>query len=120
MFKRIAYSVLAFSLLSSVSLAACGPRAQILKALKGGKYAERIFATGVSESGVHIFEFFLNAETGTFTVLATVVISKSEEGKIAGRSCIVAGGNQFELQEPQSVAPEPTKHTSVLKFYALQ
>ena len=115
--KKIILSVLVFSVMSSVSLAACGPRAVILQALKGEKYGEQVFATGKSENGVHIYEFFLNAETGSFTVLATVVISKTE-GKIAGRSCIVAGGNEFEIQEAQPKA-EPTKHT-FLKFYALQ
>ena len=120
MFRKITLSFLAFSLMSSVSLAACGPRAMILKALKGEKYSEQVFATGKSESGLHIYEFFLNEETGSFTVLATVVISKDNGGGIAGRSCIVAGGNEFRLQEPQD-APKPTKHTRLnLPFYALQ
>ena len=119
MIKRIIVLALALAVFSSVSLAnpqMCGPRSKMLEALKGGRFSEVIFATGKAGKDV-IVEFFVNAETGTFTVLATRVLRRSENG-FAGTSCIIGAGTEFQPQEPQD-APKPTKHT-MLKFFQLQ
>ena len=118
--KRIILSILCLSVLSSVAFAQnprCRPRAEMIEWLKGSKYAEDIFATGKAGKEV-IIEFFVNSETGTFTILATSIKSRGKGGKIAGHSCMIAGGGEFEFQESQPT-PKPTKHT-MLKFYNLQ
>ena len=117
--KRIAYSVLAFSLLTSLTFASdprCKPRSEMLDLLKGSRFKESVFATGRLSKNV-IVEFFVNPVTKTFTVLGTVVISKDDNGKIAGRSCIIAGGSEFQTHEPDPT-PKPSKHTML--FWQLQ
>ena len=114
MFKKIVLSVLAFSLLCGASSAhnqQCGERAKVLQLLKGERFGESGFATGKSGNGQLLFEFFVNAATGSFTVLSTIVFSRNADGKIVGRSCIVIGGEKFQFNENQEVEPEPTKHT---------
>ena len=112
MLRKISLSVLAFSVLSSVAFAQlqrCMPRSQMIKYLKGSKYSEDILATGKAGKDT-IIEFFVNSQTGTFTIVATSVRSKDENGKIAGTSCMIAGGGEFQFQESQP-QPEPSKHT---------
>ena len=116
MLRKISFSVLAFSLLISTAFANCLPRAEMLRKLKGTKYGEDIFATGKAGKEL-LVEFLVNADTGTFTVLVTRVMSRNG-GKVAGRTCIIAGGSNFQFQEPQPSA-DPARHT-MLKFYQLQ
>ena len=121
MITRIVLFALCLSIFPSTSFAQgqmCGPRAEVIKALKGSRFSEVVFATGKAGKDV-IVEFFVNVQTGSFTVLATRVRSITD-GKVAGNSCIIAGGVEFQMQEPQPI-PEPTKHTLLnLPFYGLQ
>ena len=94
------------------------PRANMIEGLRSENISEDVFAVGKTNTGL-LVEFFLNEATGTFTVLVTKVSRTEEDGKIAGLSCIILPGKDFELVDPQSVTPKKTKHT-MLKFYALQ
>lgn len=121
MITRIVLFALCLSIFLSTSFAQdprCKPRAEMIKALKGSRFSESVFATGRAGKAV-IIEFFVNAVTGTFTVVATRVISR-KNGKIVGTSCILVGGGGFQFHEDQPI-PEPTKHTLLnLPFYGLQ
>ena len=111
--KRIILTILYLGIFSGSAAAhnqQCGQRAEVLKLLKGERFSERTFATGKSGNGLVVFEFFVNPETGSFTVLSTVIFSRNAEGKITGRSCIVIGGTGFQFHEGQP-QPEPTRHT---------
>ena len=118
--KRIILSILCLSVLTSIAFAQnprCRPRAEMIEWLGGTKYAESIFATGNVTKDV-VLEFFVNAETGTFTVIATTISRKGKSGRIAGESCVIAGGQNFQFQE-YAPKPKPTKHT-MLRFWQLQ
>ncbi|SFI84854.1 hypothetical protein [Albimonas pacifica] len=59
----------------------CAPRPIVVEAL-AQKFGEHRIGMGI-QNGARVVEVFVNAETGSFTVLST---------SLAGLSCIVAGG----------------------------
>ncbi len=65
--------------------AQCAPRAAVLSAL-ADKYNEARRGIGMAGSVV-VMELFSNAETGTWTIIAT---------RPDGISCLVASGTEFE------------------------
>lgn len=69
---------------------ACGPTEEIHKWL-GEAFNERRHAQGINASGM-LIEVWGNAETGTFTVLATTP---------DGVSCLVTDGSAFAAFPPE-------------------
>ena len=96
------------------------PRADLIKGLRGENIGEDVFAVGKTNTGL-LVEFFLNEATQTFTVVVTKISRREADGKIAGTSCIILPGKDFELVDPQSLDLKPTKHTMLnIPFYGLQ
>lgn len=72
----------------------CGPIKEIMEFLSGPKYKELPFAHADGPSGPMLF--FLNSETGTFTLVGV---------RPDGKACLLATAENFTLDEPDPIKP---------------
>lgn len=84
---RMKYAAIALAMSATAAAAECFPTPQVYEVIGGGQFQEYRMGAGMTPDMQVWLELWVNPETGTFTMLATLP---------NGQSCVIASGDGWQ------------------------